>query len=283
MAALNRADPATATPSLTARAAAPGVKLTPAVPTLTPAQLAALGVEIAPPASPTPAAQQITTPQIEPQSPAPAATDAPATATPEAPAQEFTAPTSLATATEGEAAAGGAVVGEAVVGEAVEAPVGPMPGAHLGKDGAWELPRQPDKDEREWLQGMNAKWRVVENPESVRLFLGADGKFGFDDFLDIINPLQHIPLVNIAYRSLTGDTIDGAAQLLGALPFGPLAMASTVTDLAFRSQTGAGMAENGLAMLFGDDEAPAEVAGIATAAGDAQLADAAASRRGSNR
>ncbi|HNB26857.1 MAG TPA: hypothetical protein PLR41_07875, partial [Alphaproteobacteria bacterium] len=157
----------------------------------------------------------------------------------------------------------------------------PMPGAHLGKDGVWELPRQPGKDEREWLAGMNAKWRIVENPESVKLFLGADGKFGFDDFLDIINPLQHIPLLNIAYRELTGDTIDGAAQLLGAIPFGPLSVASNVTDIAFRSETGAGLAENGLAMLFGTGKAAPAGEDIATASG--RVGEPLQIRRGSNR
>ncbi|MDP6473864.1 MAG: hypothetical protein QF894_03030 [Alphaproteobacteria bacterium] len=37
-------------------------------------------------------------------------------------------------------------------------------------------------------------------------FFGADG-FGFDDFLDLINPLQHIPIISTIYREITGDTI----------------------------------------------------------------------------
>lgn len=266
MEALNRADPAlgaaAARAPIAKPAAKPAVKLVPDVPTLTPAQLAALGVEVAPAAAPR---------TLSPETPTPP------------PAGE-TAPETLAAARAGEvqpeeaAPPGPMPIGPMPTGPM---PIGPMPGARLGQDGAWELPRQPGKDERAWLQGMNAKWRVVENPDSVRLFLGADGKFGFDDFLDIVNPLQHIPLVNLAYRALTGDTVDGAAQLLGALPFGPLAMASTVTDLAFRGQTGAGMAENGLAMVFGTDPAPADA--IATAAGATQLADSSLIRRGSNR
>ena len=39
-----------------------------------------------------------------------------------------------------------------------------------------------------------------------RLF-GNDG-FTFSDLMDIINPLQHIPVVSSIYRSLSGDEID---------------------------------------------------------------------------
>lgn len=271
MAALNRADPPAggvpraplappASPSAAASVPPSMLPSIPGIPTLTPAQLAALGVDVStlPAQTPPPAAD-------------PAAAAAP-TAVPEEVASAAEEPMPK------EPTAQEPTAQESTPGQ--PAPQGPMAGARLGADGAWELPRHPGKDEREWLAGMNAKWRIVENPDSVKLFLGEDGKFGFDDFLDIINPLQHIPLVNIAYRELTGDTIDGAAQLLGAIPFGPLSVASNLTDLAFRSETGAGMAENGLAMIFGDDPTTDE---IATASGRLQLAEAPQLRRGSNR
>lgn len=312
MAALNRADPPSAYSgggAVRAPAPAPAaVKLSSAVPTLTPAQLAALGVDISGMdfGAPPPGAESATTGTAE----APAAVTAPAGEIPiSEPAAETAAapeaPLAAAPAAEGAAVApedapvdtpvdpaadpaaapqqaSAAPQSEAPAAEDPEARANaPMPGAHLGKDGVWELPRQPGKDEREWLAGMNAKWRIVENPDSVKLFLGADGKFGFDDFLDIINPLQHIPLINIAYRELTGDTIDGAAELLGALPFGPLSVVSNVTDIAFRSETGAGLAENGLAMLFGTGKAAPDGEDIATASG--RVSTPPQIRRGSNR
>ena len=43
---------------------------------------------------------------------------------------------------------------------------------------------------------------------------GQDG-MTFLDFLDIINPLQHIPLVSTIYRKITGDTIDPASRIAG--------------------------------------------------------------------
>jgi len=158
----------------------------------------------------------------------------------------------------------------------------PIPRSHRGADGVWELPRLPDKDEREMLRGQ--KWRVVENEESRKLFLGPDGKFGWDDFVDLINPLQHIPLVNMVYRAITGDEIYGAARMVDAA-FGPLAGVSTAVDLAFKSTTGKGMADNAIAALFGSGgDAAGAVATVNTASADAtQLADAGAIRRGSNK
>ena len=130
---------------------------------------------------------------------------------------------------------------------------GVMPRTMLGYDGVWEFPRVPTKDERELLVGEGSKWRVVENMESQLLFLGPDRRFGWDDFADIVNPLQHIPLLNIAYRAMTGDEIHGAAQLVD-LGMGPIAGVSTVFNLALEETTGATMEDYAMAALFGPPE-----------------------------
>ena len=160
---------------------------------------------------------------------------------------------------------------------------GPLPGARRGADGVWELTRLPDKDERERLYGQ--KWRVVESQKSRELFLGPDGEFGWDDFLDLINPLQHLPFVNVASRAVTGDEIYGAARMVD-VALGPLAGASTAIDLAFRDVTGDSMASNAIASVFGTGEpAPGDdpMADVSVNTASAQLADAAAIRRGSNK
>lgn len=130
---------------------------------------------------------------------------------------------------------------------------GVMPRSMLGVDGVWEFPRMPNADERELLVGYGSEWRVVENMESQLLFLGPDRRFGWDDFADVINPLQHIPLINIAYRAMTGDEIHGAAQLVD-LAMGPLAGVSTVFNLALQETTGATMEDYAMAALFGPPE-----------------------------
>ena len=48
---------------------------------------------------------------------------------------------------------------------------------------------------------------------------GEDG-LTFGDLLDIVNPLQHIPLLGAVYRKLTGDSIDPAIRVAGGALFG---------------------------------------------------------------
>ncbi|HEY4164992.1 MAG TPA: hypothetical protein VGM59_18140, partial [Dongiaceae bacterium] len=72
------------------------------------------------------------------------------------------------------------------------------------------LKEQPDRDMQMKLRLEHKQWVVDETPGSRQLFFGADGKFGWDDFLDVINPLQHIPIVSQIYRAITGDQINGA-------------------------------------------------------------------------
>lgn len=61
-----------------------------------------------------------------------------------------------------------------------------------------------------------------------------DGKnFTSDDFIDLINPLQHIPVVGHIYRAVTGDQLSQEASVIGGALFGgPMGMiASTVNAL----------------------------------------------------
>lgn len=71
----------------------------------------------------------------------------------------------------------------------------------------------------------------------IKLF-GKDG-FTFFDFLDIINPLQHIPFVSSIYRSITGDQIDPGAKIAGATLFGgPIGATLATLDVAVKHGTG---------------------------------------------
>lgn len=47
-----------------------------------------------------------------------------------------------------------------------------------------------------------------------------DPEASFGDFLDIINPLQHIPIVSSLYRSITGDEISPVARIVGGTLYG---------------------------------------------------------------
>ncbi|HAJ46829.1 MAG TPA: hypothetical protein DCL54_09650 [Alphaproteobacteria bacterium] len=63
--------------------------------------------------------------------------------------------------------------------------------------------------------------------------------FSFEDFLDIVNPLQHIPLVNLLYREITGDTIKPPATIFGGAIFGgPLGFVGAIVTAAIEEATG---------------------------------------------
>lgn len=68
-------------------------------------------------------------------------------------------------------------------------------------------------------KAISAKGKASDDAASATTTPG-DGHFSFMDFLDIVNPLQHIPIVSSIYRELTGDTINPAARVVGGALFG---------------------------------------------------------------
>jgi hypothetical protein len=101
-----------------------------------------------------------------------------------------------------------------------------------------------------------------------------DDGFTFDDFLDIINPLQHIPVVSTIYRRLTGDTIKPFERLAGDTLYGGMWGAlSSAANIAFEQITGKDFGDTALAMVFGDDKA--QPTAVADASPAQQVATAA--------
>lgn len=83
------------------------------------------------------------------------------------------------------------------------------------------------------------------------------GTLSFSDFLDVINPLQHIPIVSTIYRRITGDEIDPEARLAGgALYGGPLGFVSALANVIVEEQTGRDIGETISVALLGEDETP---------------------------
>ncbi len=77
-----------------------------------------------------------------------------------------------------------------------------------------------------------------KQPPQAPSMWGGDG-FGADDFLDLINPLQHIPVVSTLYRAATGDAISAGARLIGGGVLGGIpGLASSAANIAFESATG---------------------------------------------
>jgi hypothetical protein len=73
---------------------------------------------------------------------------------------------------------------------------------------------------------------------------------GFGDFLDVINPLQHIPIIGSLYRAITGDAMSPTAEVVGGALFGGLVGAVTsLADVVFTQATGRDFGDTVLAWL----------------------------------
>ena len=89
---------------------------------------------------------------------------------------------------------------------------------------------------------------------------GEDG-FTFADFIDIINPLQHIPIVATIYRAMTGDDIDPGARVAGGALFGgPIGAVAATANAFLDETTGKDVGEHVLAFLGGEDTGDAPIA-----------------------
>jgi hypothetical protein len=102
-----------------------------------------------------------------------------------------------------------------------------------------------------------------------------DDGLSFWDVLDIVNPLQHIPIVSTLYREITGDQIGDAARLAGGALFGgPIGLAAAGVDYAVKALTGDHIEGHVMAMLgFGE---PATAKGTAVAEAAEEVTEAAA-------
>jgi hypothetical protein len=110
----------------------------------------------------------------------------------------------------------------------------------------------------------------------LRKPFGEDG-FTFADFIDIINPLQHLPVISGIYRRLTGDTIDQAPKMLGDVLFGgPLGFLGYVVGNALEDITGKDTGEHIASLILGPKETEADTAPTKTMVAEASRFEPAA-------
>jgi hypothetical protein len=94
-----------------------------------------------------------------------------------------------------------------------------------------------------------------------------DEGFTFHDLLDIVNPLQHIPVVSTIYRAITGDQIKTFPKIAGDTLFGGVTgFLSSVADTIFEKITGKSVGDTVLAWVE-DEISPASTTATAVAAG----------------
>jgi len=102
--------------------------------------------------------------------------------------------------------------------------------------------------------------------------------FDFWDVVDIINPLQHIPIIGSIYRELTGDEITSFASVAGGALFGGgVGAAFGVANALVMETTGKDPGQLAWAAVFSDDDQVSPVAPgaetLAAADLDAPLGD----------
>ena len=83
-----------------------------------------------------------------------------------------------------------------------------------------------------------------------------DGDFSFGDLLDIVNPLQHIPIVATLYRNMSGDKIGAVPRVIGGALWGRIGgFISGVVNVVVDWFTGKDVGDHIYAALFGNSDA----------------------------
>jgi hypothetical protein len=80
----------------------------------------------------------------------------------------------------------------------------------------------------------------------------------FGHLLDVVNPLQHLPIIGTIYRAITGDKMGPIEKIAGDTLYGGMwgAIAS-IADVAFESITGKSFEDTALALFKGDGKSKA--------------------------
>jgi len=107
--------------------------------------------------------------------------------------------------------------------------------------------------------GAEVRSNATESPPSSGDEGGGFKPFGDDgltffDLLDVVNPLQHIPVVATLYGEWTGDGIDPVPRVAGGGLFGGLiGLAVSVANVVIEESTGRDVGEHAMALITGED------------------------------
>ena len=78
----------------------------------------------------------------------------------------------------------------------------------------------------------------------------SNNRFSFWDLIDIINPLQHLPIISTAYQAITGDEISNISRVVGGAVYGgPVGAGFGLANAAVNTFTGRDIGENALAFV----------------------------------
>lgn len=125
----------------------------------------------------------------------------------------------------------------------------PRPAATVPSD-ATVAPR-PRRDIDLYAEG-NSFAEPEDTETQLKALFGDDG-FDFKDLLDIVNPLQHLPVVGTLYRALTGDALAPGPRILGGTLFGGIGgFVASLANAVMENETGSDLGDKALALFHGD-------------------------------
>jgi hypothetical protein len=102
---------------------------------------------------------------------------------------------------------------------------------------------------------------VAATPASAQT---GDGESFFHHILDVVTPLQHLPVVGTIYRAITGEHIGPIEKIAGdGLYGGIIGAATSAADVAFEAITGKSVEDTVLAWLKGDSNTAVASAKVA--------------------
>ncbi len=97
--------------------------------------------------------------------------------------------------------------------------------------------------------------RGLTESDTKNFTLWQDPGLGFGDLIDIINPLQHVPIVATLYRNLTGDRIGIVPRVLGGALWGRIGgFVSGIVNAAVEWFTGKDIGDHIYSALWGKPE-----------------------------
>ncbi len=100
----------------------------------------------------------------------------------------------------------------------------------------------------------------VATADAAKAEGGEEKESFFQHILDVINPLQHLPIIGTIYRAATGERLDAVEKIAGDALYGGLWGAVTaVADVAFEAITGKSVEDTVMAW-FKSDSTPSRVA-----------------------
>src|SRR5258707_9667346 len=125
-----------------------------------------------------------------------------------------------------------------------------------------------------WVQHENGATMMRAQPQADPNGLFGEEGFTFKDALDIINPLQQLPIIGSIYRELTGDTLKPGARLIGGAIYGLgiTGVISAALNNAVEYETGKDLGGTALALAKGESLEQMQTAAAAKRGGSSQVA-----------